>query len=156
MQLHPPTLARLQEVVVTSSDSLGAPEAAAGGMGLGAFFARQPSAGGSSGRAEVYALKVGWAQKEGTLLTGSAWLHPCAIDPTAVLHCGAALCSLLISTAQTPAGARAQLVQFCTLCAATHCCMPVCPAGPGGGAGAAGGAAPCVARGRERAQEVHL
>lgn len=58
VHLQPPTLAHLQEVVVTSSDSLGAPEAAAGGMSLGAFFARQPSAGGSSGRAEVYALKV--------------------------------------------------------------------------------------------------
>ncbi|PRW32567.1 vacuolar sorting-associated 52 A isoform A [Chlorella sorokiniana] len=48
---------RLEEIVVTSTDSLGAPEAAAGGMGLGAFFARQPTAGGSSSRAEVYALK---------------------------------------------------------------------------------------------------
>lgn len=52
------TLHYLQEVVVSATDSLGAPEAAASGLGLGAFFARQPTSGGSSSRAEVYALKV--------------------------------------------------------------------------------------------------
>ncbi len=44
--------------MVTATDSLGAPEAAASSMSLGALFSRQPSAGSSSSRAEVYALKV--------------------------------------------------------------------------------------------------
>lgn len=47
-----------QEVVVAATDSLGAPEAAGGGMGLGALFSRQPSGGVGGNRAEVYALKV--------------------------------------------------------------------------------------------------
>lgn len=51
----------MQEVVVTATDSLGAPEAAASSMSLGALFSRQPSAGSSSSRAEVYALKVSLA-----------------------------------------------------------------------------------------------
>ncbi|KAL4421397.1 hypothetical protein ABPG75_010688 [Micractinium tetrahymenae] len=47
---------RLEEVVVTANDLLGTPEAASGGMSLGALFQRQPAAGSAS-RAEVYALK---------------------------------------------------------------------------------------------------
>ncbi|KAL4424816.1 hypothetical protein ABPG77_011066, partial [Micractinium sp. CCAP 211/92] len=47
---------RLEEVVVSANDMLGAPEAASTGMSLGALFQRQPTAGGAS-RAEVYALK---------------------------------------------------------------------------------------------------
>lgn len=45
-----------QEEVVSANDLLGAPEAAPGGMSLGALFQRQPAAGSAS-RAEVYALK---------------------------------------------------------------------------------------------------
>lgn len=43
---------------MTASDTLGAPEAAAGGMGLGALFARASGGGGgAAGRADVYALR---------------------------------------------------------------------------------------------------
>ncbi|EFN54603.1 hypothetical protein CHLNCDRAFT_35889 [Chlorella variabilis] len=54
---------RLEEVVITAADALGAPEAASGaGLSLGAFFQRQPthpaaSSGLSGHRADVYALR---------------------------------------------------------------------------------------------------
>lgn len=46
---------RLEEVVVTANDVLGAPEVAASGMSLGSLFQRAASHAGS--RAEVYALR---------------------------------------------------------------------------------------------------
>lgn len=46
-----------QEVVVTAADALGAPEAAAGGMGLGSLFQRGGGGGAAGGRADVYALR---------------------------------------------------------------------------------------------------
>lgn len=42
---------------MTAADTLGAPEAAAGGLGLGALFARTGGSGGGAGRADVFALR---------------------------------------------------------------------------------------------------